>query len=96
MFVKKPPKDEFMCLVRINYRSGIQEEFWCLDFNYGPGKGLTGPTYNWTLSDPPCSWADNYLPNDGAAAPIHIGPDDIESAWIVRKIKMEQGKENNK
>lgn len=75
LFGKEDPK--FLYKVRINYRSGIQEEFWCLDFSYGPNSRGIG-TYNWTLPTTPYS----------SEMPVQIGPSDIESVWIVEIIKV--------
>lgn len=43
---EKETEEEYAFLIRINYNSGIQEEFWCSSFKYNDKK------YEWiSLSD---------------------------------------------
>lgn len=61
-------------LVRVNYKSGIQEEFWCTKFN------VQNNQYTWEAA----FYSD-------VTRPVVINPDNIESVWQIRSVKIPKG-----
>ena len=65
--------------IRVNYKSGIQEEFWVKDFKTESNQdGLS--SVEWTL----CFDEKNDPEGYKSPRPVTIGVDNIESIWQLK------------